>query len=58
MSFKTLAPFLMVGGIGLSVVGYAYPALVGHGSRPYAYISVMAFGAMVMIAGALLWRDR
>ena len=49
---------LMLGGIGMVVIGFAEPAIIGRGARPYAYVSVMALGAMLIIVGALLWRDR
>jgi hypothetical protein len=45
-------------GIGLIAIGYIEPTIIGGGARPYAYISVMAVGAMFTIAGALIWRDR
>jgi hypothetical protein len=51
------AACLIILGIGVLVVGYLEPSLIGRGSRPYAYISVMAVGAMMLIAGALLWTD-
>jgi hypothetical protein len=51
------AACLIIAGIGVLVVGYLEPSLIGRGSRPYAYISVMAVGAMMLIAGALLWTD-
>jgi hypothetical protein len=47
----------MVIGIGVLTIGYLDPSSIGHGSRPYAPISVMAMGAMMLIAGALLWSD-
>lgn len=54
---RDLAACLIISGIGVLIVGYLEPSLIGHGSRPYAYISVMAVGAMMVIGGALLWRD-
>jgi hypothetical protein len=48
----------MVIGVGVIGIGYAEPTLVGQGARPYAYVSVMAVGAMLAIFGALMWRDR
>jgi hypothetical protein len=48
----------MFGGIGVVAMGYAEPTIIGGGTRPYAYVSVMAVGAILIIAGALLWRDR
>jgi hypothetical protein len=48
------AACLIIVGIAILVVGYLDPFLIGRGSRPYAYISVMAVGAMMVIAGALL----
>jgi hypothetical protein len=56
---KSLLPsVLIVGGLSLGAIGYFTPTFVGGGARPYAYISVMAIGAMAAIFGALLWRDR
>jgi hypothetical protein len=48
---------LMLAGLGIGALGYTTPGLIGGGSRPYAYLSVMAFGGMLGIIGALLWRD-
>ena len=48
----------MLGVIGVLAMGYIDPPLIGRGARPYAYVSVMAVGAMLIIAGGLLWRDR
>jgi hypothetical protein len=47
----------MATGAAVSTLGYAEPNLIGAGARPYAYISVMGVGAMIAIAGALLWSD-
>jgi hypothetical protein len=52
------AACLIIVGIAVLVAGYLDPSWIGRGSRPYAYISVMAVGAMMVIAGALLWTDR
>ncbi len=49
---------LIVAGIGVMAIGYIEPTIIGRGARPYAYVSVMAVGAMLIIAGTLLWRDR
>jgi hypothetical protein len=49
---------LTLGGIGVSVIGYTQPTIVGGGARPYAYLSVVAVGAMLTIVGVLMWRDR
>lgn len=54
---RDFAACLIIVGIGVLIIGYLEPSLVGRGSRPYAYISVMAVGAMMVIGGALLWRD-
>jgi hypothetical protein len=48
---------LVAAGIGAIVIGYVEPSLVGRGARPYAYLSVMAVGAMLVIGGVMLWRD-
>jgi hypothetical protein len=48
---------LIAAGVAVSLVGYVRPAFIGQGGRPYAYISVMAVGAMLVIVGVLLWRD-
>jgi hypothetical protein len=48
----------MLGGIGMVTIGYAEPTIIGRGARPYAYVSVMAVGGMLIIAGGLLRRDR
>jgi hypothetical protein len=58
MARHWLALTLMLGGIGVMAIGYTEPTLIGHGARPYAYLSVMAIGAMLTIFGALMWRDR
>jgi hypothetical protein len=44
-------------GIGVLLAAYLQPSFIGGGSRPYAFISVMAVGAMMVIAGVLLWTD-
>jgi hypothetical protein len=49
---------LMVGGIAVMVIGYIESTLIGGGARPYAYLSVMAIGAMLTVFGALMFRDR
>ena len=49
---------LVLIGIGLMAIGYIEPTIIGRGTRPYAYISVMAVGAMFTIAGTLMWKDR
>jgi len=49
---------LLLGGIGVVATGYTEPTIIGRGTRPYAYVSVMAVGAILVILGALLWRDR
>jgi hypothetical protein len=38
------------------VSGYVNPTLIGSGTRPYAYISVVAVGTMLIVFGTLLWR--
>jgi hypothetical protein len=48
---------LIVAGVTILMVGYLAPPVISHGSRPYVPISVMSIGAMLMIAGALLWTD-
>lgn len=52
-----LALTLILGGSGLIAIGCAVPA-IRQGSRPYAYVSVMAVGSILAIFGVLLWRDR
>ena len=49
---------LIVGGIGVMAMGYAEFSIIGRGARPYAYVSVMAVGAILAILGALMLRDR
>jgi hypothetical protein len=44
-------------GTAVCILGYAEPNLIAGGTRPYAYISVMGAGAMLIIMGALLWSD-
>lgn len=51
------ARLLMLFGTAVCVLGYAEPNIIGGGARPYAYISVMGVGAILVIAGALLWSD-
>ena len=53
-----MALALVVVGAGIMVIGYSEPAMIGSGARPYAYVSVMAIGAMLTIVGVLMWRDR
>ena len=57
MSKRIGAGGLLFGGLAVCIFGYAKPTLIGGGVRPYAYLSVMAVGAMLMIVGVLLWRD-
>jgi hypothetical protein len=52
-----LAWLLIIVGAGVCAFGYANPNLIGGGTRPYAYLSVIGVGAMLMIAGALLRSD-
>jgi len=54
---RDFAVCLIIVGIGVVVIGYVERPFISHGGRPYAYISVMAAGAMMMIAGALFWKD-
>jgi hypothetical protein len=54
---QRLGAALVIGGIGTAVLGYAHPTLIGQGARPYAYLSVIAVGAMLIIGGVMLWRD-
>jgi hypothetical protein len=54
---RGLAIVLILVGVAVATIGYAEPTLIGQGARPYAYISVMAVGAMCAIAGAMLYRD-
>jgi hypothetical protein len=44
-------------GAAVCTLGYAEANLIGGRTRPYASISVMGVGAMLLIAGALLWSD-
>jgi hypothetical protein len=53
MTRAWLAVTLMLGGIGVMVIGYTDPTLIGRGARPYAYLSVIAIGAMLTIFGGL-----
>ena len=54
-----MATTLIVGGIGVMAIGYnTEPPIIGRGARPYAYLSVMAVGMMLIIVGALLWKGR
>ena len=57
MSRRRLAAGLMLIGLAVGIVGYAERSLVGGGARPYAYVSVLAVGAMMVLWGLLLWRD-
>jgi hypothetical protein len=49
---------LVLIGVGLIVTGYIERTIIGGGTRPYAYISVIALGAVFTLAGAFMWRDR
>jgi hypothetical protein len=53
-----LAIGLAVVGAGVFAGGYLNPTMIGSGARPYAYISVMAIGAILIIASVLFWRER
>jgi uncharacterized membrane protein YidH (DUF202 family) len=50
---------ILIGGV-VFVVGYLRSdrRFTRLSNRPYAYISIMAVGAILMIGGGLLWRDR
>jgi hypothetical protein len=58
MARRWVALALTVIGIGIMAIGYTDPRLILDGTRPYAYISVMAVGAMFTIFGSLIGRDR
>jgi hypothetical protein len=58
MARPWLGGTLLLSGIGVVAIGSTEPTIIGCGARPYAYVSAMAVGAMLIIAGALLWRDR
>jgi hypothetical protein len=49
---------VIIVGVLVMVAGYTNPTFIGSGTRPYAYLSVMAIGAMLIVFGTLLWRDR
>ena len=51
------AALLAILGLAIVIVGYLQPDLIGKGALPYAYLSVMSAGAMVVILAALLWSD-
>jgi hypothetical protein len=57
---RNLALCLILAGAVVFVLGYSRsdPRFARPSNRPYAYISIMAVGAICMIGGGLLWRDR
>jgi NADH:ubiquinone oxidoreductase subunit 5 (subunit L)/multisubunit Na+/H+ antiporter MnhA subunit len=57
---RNLAVLLIALGIGIFSLGYVRsdPHVARRSNRPYAYISIMAVGAILIIGGGLLWRDR
>lgn len=57
---RNLAIGLIIIGVVVFVLGYlrSDPRFARPSTRPYAYISIMAIGAICMIGGGLLWRDR
>ena len=57
MSKRVGAGALLLGGLAVCILGYTEPTLIGGGSRPYAYLSVMAVGAIFIFVSLLLWRD-
>lgn len=60
MTKRNSAICLIVIGVAVFVLGYlrSDPRFARQSNRPYAYISIMAVGAILLIGGGLLWRDR
>jgi hypothetical protein len=57
MPRRGLPVWLARAGVGIIVLGYSEPHLLGGRARPYAYLSVMAVGAMIVIIGIFLSRE-
>jgi hypothetical protein len=60
MKTRNLALCLILAGVAVFVLGYLRSdrRFIHLSNRPYAYISIMAVGAILAIGGGLLWRDR
>ena len=57
---RNVALCLIVTGLVVFGLGYRQsdPRFARPSNRPYAYVSIMAVGAILAIGGGLLWRDR
>ena len=54
---RALAWTLITVGAAVCALGFMNSNMIGGGTRPYAYLSVMGVGAILVILGALVRSD-